>query len=51
MKYLTLIIGNMALFVGGWMLGYGSVIKDWPMVIIGGLLMISGVIFARMELK
>ena len=51
MKYLMLILGMFGTFVGGWTLGYGSVVKDWHMAIIGGLLMIAGVMLARMELR
>ena len=51
MKYLILILGTFGTFVGGWMLGFGSVIQDWPMVIIGGLLMISGVLVTRKEFQ
>ena len=38
-------------FVGGWTLGFGSSRQDWHMAIIGGLMMIGGIIFTRMELK
>ena len=51
MKYLIIILGQMAMFVGGWMLGFGSVMQDWPMALVGGLLMIGGVLVTRKEFQ
>ena len=51
MKYLMIILGQIGTFIGGWMLGFGSVVKDWPMAMVGGLLMISGVLVSRKEFQ